>query len=272
MGLALDALLEPPLAEERVTSIDVDVNGVAIPVALAPREGATKIAVFYNGAIARKLAPTGRVFQRSTWAEDVNAHCLYICDPALYNSAGGSIAWGQVDETNWAGNLYVQVVEAAGELLGVPASNRLHYGSSAGGFQAMVTAAADKGSIALVNNPQTDWTKYNIGHAVRRTLDHSFSSRSTEEVVESFDFRARVWAWFEKLRHVPRFTYLLNAASANDLNIMHRELNDNLVKMQHEFTSAQWTTHIYYNEAQGHNPAPRPTTLQWINAQLATLN
>lgn len=269
MSNPYEDLLLPPAEGERVRSADIEVDGIAVPVGLALKEGATRLVVFYNGAVSRTIAPTARVFQRSSWAQEVDAHCLYVCDPSLYADTRGSIGWSQVDETRWGGTLYPKIVAEVSELIDVQAGRRLHYGSSAGGYQALVTAAADKGSQALVNNPQTDWFQYNIQHVVESARARSFPELSREEILESYDYRVKVWRWFEKCQNIPEFTYLVNTASETDTAVMADGLLSNLTQMHSSHPKSKWTLHQYFNEKQNHNPLGKPQTLAWINSTLS---
>ncbi len=229
--------------------------------------------VFYNGAVDRSLAPDARVFQRSTWAGDINAHCLYVCDPSLYRDPdGGPIGWGQVDESRWAGNLYTPIIQAAGELLGIPPERRVHYGSSAGGYQALVTATVDKGSRALVNNPQTDWLQYSMKSAVSTTLNRIAPGVTPEVAAKTLSTRTRIWSWFRENDYVPRFTYLVNTASPSDLKVMMPPLRANLVQLQRRLKTATWDVHYYTNSKQKHNPLSREVTVAWLNKMLRDLN
>jgi hypothetical protein len=265
----IEKLLNYDSDSDGLQDIDVEVNGVPVPVALSRKDGATSLVVFYNGAVDRRRAPDARVFQRSSWSADIPAHCLYICDPALYrNRDAGAIGWSQVDETNWGGNLYHPIISAVGEVLEISPSSRLHYGSSAGGYQALVAATADKGSRALVNNPQTDWMKYTVTSAVRASLQRAFPGAANEEPSKEQLIRTQIWQWFEHNQHVPEFTYLLNISSVNDLRDMMPPLRANVTRLQRTLPGLSWTAHHYSDPKSKHNPMPREDTIRWIKRSL----
>lgn len=267
----LDDLLDDESATAGVSKQSAEVDGVRVPVAFRAAPRSDRLCVFYNGAVDRQLAPDGVVFQRSSWAGEVRAHCLFISDPAILRSSRATIGWGQVSATSWLPDLLPSITSAVGARLGIEPRRRLHFGSSAGGFQALVCSAADRGSRALVNNPQTDWLRYDPrgpGDAILRDV---FDGARREQLLETAPWRARAWEWFDRCGHVPDFTYLVNGASEEDTRIQLPPLLRALDAMHARYPRAQWTVRRYFDAAAGHSPLAKAPALAAINAALAEL-
>lgn len=268
----LDELFQPVPANSLVNKTSAMVNGIEVPLAFHSRPGCDRLIILFNGAIDRKRAPDGRVFQRSSWVNELDANSLFIADPALVKRESGTIAWSQVDAENWGGNLFPQLVQAVADRLEIEPTKRLYFGSSAGGYQALVCAAADKGSSALVNNPQTDWTRYVSKSAVNATLKASFGDdHSLARLLRDAPERCRVVEWFLACKNIPSFTYLLNTASRSDVVDMAAPFERALVTLMPKIPGTEWSMHRYHNKPTGHSPLPRPATVGWINRQLAQL-
>ena len=74
----------------------------------------------------------------------------------------------------------MQVIKLFAGFLGVTNKNLYFYDFSAGGFASLLVSAYFKSATAIVNNPQTDMTKYDLGH-VERILKLGFMGMTVED-------------------------------------------------------------------------------------------
>ena len=254
-----------------VVETSITVDGISIPLAFRRAEGSNQLCIFYNGAVNRQMAPSGIVFQRSTWAEDVEANCLFIADPAILNRETASIGWGQLSASLWLPEVISTVLRPLGEHLAVEPSSRLHYGSSAGGFLALACSAADVGSQALVNNPQTDWLRYDPPSQADALLRDVFAGASRAQLVQTHPWRARLWEWFEKCGRIPNFIYQVNDASEEDIEVQLPPFERAIIAMHPRYPSAKRTIEHYFDAQAGHSPMAKGPALTSINRALTTL-
>lgn len=266
----LHALLHAD-TEDGIRRAVVPIDGVDLPVALRTSPGNDRLLILYNGAVDRARASDGVVFQRSSWAEEIQASCLWIADPSLLPRPGAILGWGQISEEAHLPDLIPHLVASIGEALNISPARRLHFGSSAGGFQALVCAAADAGSTALVNNPQTDWLRYEPRGPVDRVLSDVFAGRTREQLVADMPWRARAWDWFDRAGHVPRTTYVVNTASSDDMLSQLAPFQRALEQMHPSNPGVMWEVQHYFDPVAGHSPLARRPALININEMLSRL-
>lgn len=196
----------------------IAVGSCHVPVLLRPAKNSVDaLLVTYNGAIQRSKAPDGIVFQRSSWLDEFEATVIQIADPTMLKNKRLQIGWAQFSDEEWAISAYYEVIQALRERFDLVGSDKtLHYGSSAGGFQAVCCAAMDRGSTALVNNPQLDWSLYNE-RFVNTLLREVFHGSKVDLVRSEQPWRVNVIDLFEYLGYVPKTEVLLNIASPGDV-------------------------------------------------------
>lgn len=252
----------------RFQRFDVLAGTVTVPAMLWSAERPTgTLLIAFNGAVRRKAAKDpSEVFQRSSWVHDIDSDILFIADPTLRFDNEISIGWGQGGPEGYAIPAMAQTAFSAAESLGVGSAQRVYYGSSAGGFQALQVAARDVGSRALVNNAQIDWTLY-ARQNVQAICQHTYHGQSPEGVAQAYPDRTSVARAFAEFENIPRTRYLLNTASKNDVA---RQLPALLAGLQKGPTAAhpRVDVSLYADPAGGHNPLAKSTTITEINTIL----
>lgn len=223
-----------------------------------------------NGAVNRVKSP-GPVFQRSTWTDQLDGHVISIADSTLALDTEMSIGWAQ----GHAGADIMNQAELAilvSESLGVPrAEDRLYFGSSAGGFQALVMSTLDRGSSVMVNNPQVDWTRYhkNVVDRVRSVChsDRSANALRTDEHVVT-----NVGEFMAKMDYLPRVHYFVNSASKADMTIHLASLLSSVRDSPGLTRTGNLRIVHYFDKVSGHNPLPKERTVREINSLIEDLN
>lgn len=228
------------------------------------RSTSQRLVVFYNGAVDRSRAANGLVFQRRTWADDVEASVLILPDATLFGRDGLAIGWGLGDPDDWFIRRASSFSRALSAELGVADHDRVYFGSSAGGTQALFSSVLDKGSRALVNNPQLNWVNYDVPSAVNRAVSAVFGTLSPEEVLDAFPERVSFLSLVELEHHFPPVRYYLNARSLPDWNDQFLPLM-RAVPVLREMLVPALDVRVYHDADSGHSPLARGQALSELN-------
>lgn len=137
----------------------VTVGEVELPCRLKLLPGATRLFVTLNGAVDRTKYSLP-AFARWNWGKVLGGHVLSVCDPTLFLDDELRLGW-------FVGNLGMnpmialrRTAETVREVLGIAAGEMAFYGSSGGGFAAIIGACGLPHGRAIAVNPQTDITRY----------------------------------------------------------------------------------------------------------------
>lgn len=160
------------------------------------RPGANRLFVFFSGAINRsKNRPP--FFHRWSWAPKFPGHCLFFSDPELWNSTDVGLAWFAGNRNSNHLDNIINLILTAASRSGVPNNNIWMYGSSGGGFAALMAAAHCQGSSVTCINPQISIRKYYSLH-----VNNYFSSAfGTTDPEPYFEPRFDVLSHIEELRN-----------------------------------------------------------------------
>lgn len=231
-----------------------------------------RLLVTYNGAIQRSKAPEGIVFQRSSWLEEFESSVIQFADPSLVLHKNAQIGWGQISRDHMAMFDYMKLLRRLREILNLPAAkNTLHFGSSAGGFQALVAASLDKGANAFVNNPQLDWTLYDRRHVEKVFINLFGSVEAGETFVNENAWRKSVLEFFDYSGHFPNSQIYINAASPTDFEVQLPAFLEKLAEAD-KFTSRDiLQLNLYKDPVSGHNPMNKQRTIRLVNEALVAL-
>ncbi len=112
-----------------------------------------KLLVFLSAAVDRSQHELP-VFNRKNWADLYDANVLCISDPTLEYDPDLRCGWYMGNEKGSA------LVELSGYISKLGYNDITFYGSSAGGFAALVLGGMVENSTVVCINPQTDLNKY----------------------------------------------------------------------------------------------------------------
>jgi hypothetical protein len=154
--------------------------------------------------------------ERHSWVNDLEDSIIYYSDPTLYLGDHLLVGWGQ----GTIDRFYIKDIAAILEKLiaktQISPSNVLFYGSSAGGFMALILAGYIKESVALVNSPQTCLTKW-LKTPVKQVFELSYPKLSEQEIMSLYPERINVMKFYKHIKYVPKVYYLQNAYCELDM-------------------------------------------------------
>ncbi|MEE2524668.1 hypothetical protein [Pseudarthrobacter sp. J47] len=254
-----------PSTGTALVDLDIENRGVVFPLRLHVKADSSRLVVLFNGAVdlSRK---SGREFQRSSWTDEIDAHVVNFADPTIQQHPDMALSWGQ-------GNLDHYYLESVAEIVaGICAAlridpqkrTRLYFGSSAGGYQALVAAALDPGSLCVVNNPQVDWTRHFHESHINRLLKVGFNGLTVEELRESHPHRADVTEYMYKIGNYPETHFWVNAAFEHDILNQLNVFTTGVAKGAVHGDRPVHTVHLYSRTDQGHNPMFKVDTIRAI--------
>lgn len=253
--------------------VSIDSDGVSVPVLLHLKRASRtqQLVVTYNGAVSRSKAPDGVVFQRSSWLDDFSTDVIQISDPSLTEHRRLALGWGQFRKDKWAYDAYVGVISLLRDQFGLAgASATVHYGSSAGGFQALIASGKDKGSRALANNPQVDWSRY-VPQFVNSLLRDVFEGDSIDEVRSREPWRLNAFEFYKQIEFVPKVEMMFNAGSAGDFTSQIQPVISELQSMHVLSNTPNISLTFYHHEPSGHNPLSRAATIKAIESHVRAI-
>lgn len=235
-------------------------KGTDFYIRLHLKPGNEDLVVFSNGAIQpeKKASP---LFMRSKYHEDIEANCLYIDDRTIHEN-GLKIGWGIGTIDRHFIYDYHDIVIKISEILNINSSNTSYYGSSAGGFMSILLASLNKGSQAIVNNPQIFVFNYEK-ISVQQVYKNIFPNLTEKDILRNYRERFSVPVFLENNKHTPKIYYYQNISCKSDVtnhmlpfrkSIFSRKLYKNRIT----FTQ-------YYDDKRGHNPIPMKNTTKIIN-------
>ena len=207
------------------------------------------------------------IFQRWSWAEEIKASVLILNDPTLFGN-DLVLGWWQGNEEQYAIPSACEFIKLVVNKLGYSLNDLLFYGSSAGGFASLMMAGHLKGSMAIVNNPQTNLIKYHLG-PVQDLLVNKFRGMPNEEVFEQYPTRISVSEWFKSIGYIPRIVYYQNVKDPFHFENHYQPFVQDLYQSgidPNEFQS------VLYTHSWGHFPLERVKTVSIINDWLTKLS
>lgn len=125
-----------------------------------PSDVSNQVIVFFNGGIPAAKLNQFPIFQRWSWHQDYPGTVAFVADPDVNSKTGLSLSWyiGRRDEPRLPSifaTLSELIIATHGKKLPI-----ITFGSSAGGYAAMMSALCGFADGALAINPQTDVRRY----------------------------------------------------------------------------------------------------------------
>ncbi|WP_271403647.1 hypothetical protein [Kocuria palustris] len=238
-----------------------------LPLLLVRRPEAERVTILFNGAVDLERTGGQPIFQRSSWWRSIPTHQVYVCDPGTAGEDALSLNWGQESLAHDALPDIGSAVRTLCCALGVfDSRQRTYFGSSAGGFLALMTAAQDVDPHVVVNNAQFDWTRWMRG-GVRAICAHRFAGLSAAGLRRTIPWRTSALRRLSRRRQALSVEYWVNTASPHDLKV---DLPQAMSFLRSEPALAErFRIHRYSDPVALHNPLGREETLSLLSGQPA---
>lgn len=259
----LSSLRGPEIPQESPQRIDVDLGAVTIPLLVVRRPGAKRLVVLHNGAVDLERSSGAPVFQRSSWWQEIDSHQIFVCDPGTVGANALPLNWFQAAPPQFPLGLLAKAIKELSRSLGVAsASERLYFGSSAGGFAALQLLAYAPRARAVVNNAQFDWTRW-YAPAVKSVLEVHFPNMDAATVRRRWPRRANALQALTRRSAALRVDYWCNVASQYDRTVQLPILEKFI--RQHPGIASGMEIHQYEDPRAGHNPLSAQRTIDLLN-------
>lgn len=254
--LGADLLSEPDGARRIHESVE---HGLAIDAYLVPRRGATHLVCLLPSAQPAAAVVKNPVFHRWSWADRIpEAHVLVLSDPALYAAPSLTAHWFLSPNVDVIAALAVFVRRIASELR-LSTGDVVTYGSSMGGFGAIMLATELEGSCAVAEVPQLDLREYPVKAAVR-SLEEEVLGKTLDAFHAQAPERVSVTARMERAQRVPAMMLLTNPADPEFG--AHIRLAGDLPRLR-KAVGAIGTVRLEVSaDASGHKPLPTDRALK----------
>ncbi|MEX5266770.1 hypothetical protein [Kocuria sp. CPCC 204721] len=245
--------------------VDVEIQGVLVPMLVVRRADSSRLTVLNNGAVDLRRSQGRPIFQRSSWWQEIRSHQIYVCDPGTVGPNALALNWFQTAPPLWMGSSVAGAVRRISVLLGVRSpEHRTYYGSSAGGFAALFQLCGDPRARAVVNNAQFDWTRW-YPQFVTEVLGQHFGGRLAADVRRSWPQRTNALNYLLRRAQGLRIEYHVNMASPYDRDIQYPLFLEFM--RENPDRCGDIMLHHYFDPEMNHNPLPKPRTLAILNSR-----
>lgn len=237
-----------------------------------------RLTIFFNGAIDTSIAKGRPVFQRTSWWNEIHGSKISIPDPTLSKDETLTTGWAQGSDKHWGTAIQAGVSQGVIEFwrksegLGSEEGEVQMYGTSAGGFQALMAGAFVDPQRVIVNNAQFDWLKAEGRSAVKKTLDLAYSNRIPgSSIRENWHWRVLVSEFYSRVRFAPPIDYYLNLSSKIDRTVQWPALEKFMFSSQGSKYGGGFNLFAYKDPIRGHNPLGKELTIQILNSSIRHL-
>lgn len=237
-------------------------KGVKFEFLIKNKQGAENILIMGSGSFdsSKMNLP---IFHRHAWIKDFNETVVMFNDPTLYLGEL-TLGWGNGTADRYYLKEIYNILEILIKKLNFNFRNTFLYGSSAGGYMALLLAGYMKGATAIVNNPQiivkNFWRK-----PVKKMIEVCYPGMSIEEVIKKYPERMNVIDFYEDINYIPRIKYLQNTAAEMDIQNHLIPFISGLNKLSKSDQPLNVDVELYSDSQKGHNPVSKDETISLIN-------
>ena len=202
------------------------------------------------------------LFQRHSWIDDFDYNIIYYNDPTLY-MGDIRLGWGYGTKDRYFLEEICEIIIKILNILSIKRENAYFYGSSGGGFMSIMLATMCKGSVAIVNNPQTNFFKYKK-ETVMKLFNIIYGDYKEEYIYKNL-WRISSLENMYRCGNYPKIYYLQNLASKYDID---NHLLPFIKKNYEKEYKNNVEIYLYYNLQQGHDPVNKRDTIRFINSSI----
>lgn len=229
------------------------------------REKANRLICLLPSAQPSSAPQQNPIFHRWSWYKHFpDCHVMVLSDPGLYLSSDIRAAWFMGSQVDIVEALASHVARIS-ERLGIAQRDVVFYGSSMGGFGALMVAAELADSTAVAEVPQLDMRLYPVPGAIR-DLEDKVIGCSLEVYYADYPHRVSVADRFKRTRTVPRFRIVTNRADPGFSEQM--EFVSNLGVLSNGAKSISDHEVLILADEVGHKPLPTGRGIEILRATM----
>lgn len=161
----------------------------------------------------KKFSPP--VYSRHGWQNEFKESVIYYNDPTLYNASDLFLGWGIGKNEEWYLLVIANIIRMLASKNNIKNKDILFFGSSGGGFTAIILSTLLKNSEVIVNNPQMLCQNYANFNFI---LSRCFDNLELESILKEYKHRFDVLEMFKHENYMPQLTYIVNINSEVDFN------------------------------------------------------
>ncbi|GLO10228.1 hypothetical protein PPUJ20005_41970 [Pseudomonas putida] len=214
--------------------------------------------------------PAGRekpeaVFHRWSWSSHIHENVISLNDPT-FSINDIYCGWFLGDGTKDLISRHAKQVQQIARKLNVSNCDIIFYGSSMGGFAALMMASVVEGSLAIAEVPQLDLRDYPVKGAIRDIEKYCLKGDKLESFASEHPHLISVFDRFKKEKNTPNFTIITNNADIEFLAAL--DLFKALNHHDKAFNKKGRAELKIHAENIGHRPLPTVIGVEFIKAAL----
>ncbi|AFQ11844.1 cell wall biosynthesis glycosyltransferase [Bacillus cereus FRI-35] len=259
VNISYEQLEDIYLNMEEPFLLNVEWQGINYEFIIRMKLQSKRLIILGSGASEKQSPP---IFQRYTWIKDFEESVIFYNDPTLYLGEI-SLGWGQGTIDRYYLKDIAIILEKIIRKINILKENVLLYGSSGGGFMSLILAGYLRGTIALVNNPQTILTNWYIT-PITQVFQLSYPNLSIQEIKDAFAERINVIAFYNKIGYVPPIYYLQNIAADFDMKNHLEPFITGLQELERIDAVNKVKLDLYFDKQLGHIPLEKDKIMPYM--------
>lgn len=245
--LDIEELVSAEFPLDELFSLEVHHNDVKYEFLVRLASSNNNLICFGSGAYnPQRLSPP--IFNRYSWQSEFEESVIYYNDPTLYLDPELRLGWGVGKNDEWYLLVIADIIRISANKRRISPENILFFGSSGGGFMAIILSTLCKGSAVMVNNPQiilTNYYKKHFNYMLKVCFDET-----DLELLDKNEHRFNAIKTFEQEEYIPDLTYIVNMYSLADVKNQLIPFLNGISKMA--YLDDQVTIKLYSDES-GHS-------------------
>jgi len=247
----------------------VNKDGIKFEFLIKRKVSSKNLIIFGSGAYnINQLKPP--IFHRYSWSSEIDENVIYYNDPTLYLT-DITLAWGYGTKDKHYLEIIYKILEKLMNIMSIEKRKTIIYGSSGGGFMAIMLATFLKGSVALVNNPQVDISKYYLSQ-IEKLFMKIYPNENVQDIFQRNRDRISVVDMFKREEYIPRIVYYQNIACDFDMKSQFYPFINSMKSLEESIFYMPIDIKLYYNKEENHNPLSKNKTINIIKNQLKINN